>query len=266
MAVRIHPTSLVAAGAELAADVEVGPFAIVGARVTIGAGSKIGAHAVIDGRVTLGRNNQVHPHAVLGGPPQDKKYAGEDTALVIGDDNTIREFCTFSTGTVQGGGTTRVGSRNWVMAYVHIAHDCVIGDDCVLANTATLGGHVEVGDWAILGGLCAVHQFVRIGAHAFVGGGSMMVQDLPPYTMCQGYPAAPRGINVEGLKRRGFDADSIALLRRAFKLLYRDKLSAAEAVAAIEALAASDAQTDDQRQRLLLLARFVADSSRGIMR
>ncbi|MFN7572487.1 MAG: acyl-ACP--UDP-N-acetylglucosamine O-acyltransferase [Betaproteobacteria bacterium] len=263
---RIHPSAQVAAGARLDDDVEIGPLAVIGPRVTLGAGSRIGSHVVIDGRTTLGRNNVVHAHAVLGGPPQDKKYAGEDTALIIGDDNTIREFCTFSTGTVQGGGTTRVGSRNWVMAYVHVAHDCIVGDDCVLANTATLGGHVEVGDWAILGGMCAVHQFVRIGAHAFVGGGSMMVQDLPPYTMCQGYPAQPRGINVEGLKRRGFDAESIALLRRAFKLLYRDNLGAAEAVAAIEALARDEAQTDAQRQPLLLLAQFVASSTRGIMR
>lgn len=262
----VHPSALVAAGARIAADVEVGPFAVIGPQVVIGPGCRIGSHAVIDGRTTLGRNNVVHAHAALGGPPQDKKYAGEDTALVIGDDNTIREFCTFSTGTAPGGGVTRIGSRNWVMAYVHVAHDCVVGDDCVLANTATLAGHVEVGDWAILGGMCAVHQFVRIGPHAFVGGGSMLVQDLPPYTICQGYPAAPRGINAEGLKRRGFGADTIALLRRAYKLLYRDQLGAAEAVAAIESLARDEAPGDAQRQPLLRLAQFVATSARGIMR
>jgi UDP-N-acetylglucosamine acyltransferase len=263
---RIHPSALVDPAAELADDAEIGPFAVIGAQVRIGAGSRIGAHAVIDGRTTLGRANKVHAHAVLGGAPQDKKYAGEPTELVLGDDNTIREFCTFSTGTAQGGGVTRIGSRNWIMAYVHLAHDCVVGDDCVLANAATFGGHVHIGDWAVVGGLSAVHQFVRIGAHAMAGGGSMLVQDLPPYTICQGYPAAPRGINVEGLKRRGFDADSIALLRRAYKLLYRDNLGAAEAVAAIEALARAEAQTDMQRARLLLLANFVAASARGVMR
>jgi UDP-N-acetylglucosamine acyltransferase len=263
---RIHPSALVDPAAELAADVEVGPFALIGPQVKIGAATSIGAHAVIDGRTTLGRGNRVHPHAVLGGPPQDKKYAGEPTELIIGDDNAIREFCTFSTGTAQGGGVTRIGSRNWIMAYVHIAHDCVIGNDCVLANAATFGGHVEVGDWAVVGGLSAVHQFVRVGAHAMAGGGSMLVQDLPPYTICQGYPAAPRGVNVEGLKRRGFDAHSIVLLRRAYKLVYRDNLGATEAVAAIEALARTDAQNDVQRERLLLLAQFVAASARGVMR
>ncbi len=260
---RVHATAIVEPGAELADDVEIGPYAVVGARVKIGAGCRIGPHAVISGRTTLGRNNRVYSHAALGGEPQDKKYAGEDTALEIGDNNTIREFCTFNTGTVQDGGVTRVGHNNWIMAYVHIAHDVVVGDNCILANNATLAGHVKLGDWVILGGMTGVHQFVHVGAHAMTGGGSILLQDLPPFVMSQGNPAAPHGLNSEGLKRRGFAPEAVALLRKAYKAIYREGLTAAEACAAIERLAAEEPA---HAAHLEQLRRFVLGSQRGIIR
>ncbi|MCA3219448.1 MAG: acyl-ACP--UDP-N-acetylglucosamine O-acyltransferase [Burkholderiales bacterium] len=260
---RVHPTAIIEQGAELADDVEVGPFAIVGAKARIGAGCRIAAHAVIAGRTTLGRGNRVFSHAVLGGEPQDKKYAGEDTALVIGDDNTIREFCTFNTGTVQDGGVTRVGSNNWVMAYVHIAHDVQVGDNCILANNATLAGHVKLGDWVILGGMTGVHQFVRVGSHAMTGGGSILLQDLPPFVICQGNPAAPHGLNGEGLKRRGFAPEAVSLLRKAYKTIYREGLTVAEAVESLRRLAADEPAHADHVEQLRT---FVLDSQRGIVR
>jgi UDP-N-acetylglucosamine acyltransferase len=260
---RIHATALVDPAADLDGDVEVGPYAIIGPKVRIGAGSTIGAHAVISGRTTLGRDNRVFAHAVLGGEPQDKKYAGEDTELVIGDGNTIREFCTFNTGTAQGGGITRVGNDNWVMAYVHVAHDVRVGDHCVLANAATLAGHTQVGDWVILGGLTGVHQFVRIGEHAMTGGGSVLLQDLPPYVICQGNPAAPHGLNSEGLKRRGFAPEAVTLLRRAYKAVYREGFTVAEAAEAIERLAQGEPAHGAHLRRL---RQFVLDSQRGIVR
>lgn len=260
---RIHPTAVVAAGAELADDVEVGPYALVGPRVRVGAGTTIGAHAVIDGLTTIGRNNRIFAHAVLGGVPQDKKYAGEPTRLEVGDDNLIREFCTFNTGTVQGGGVTRVGSRNWIMAYVHVAHDCLLGDDCILANSAQLAGHVVVGDWAILGGMTGVHQFVRIGAHAMTGAGSILLQDLPPFVICQGNPAQPHGLNVEGLKRRGFAPDAIAVLRRAYRIVYRNGLTVAEAAAQLDRLAQEQPAHGAVVQQLRA---FIAAAGRGIVR
>jgi UDP-N-acetylglucosamine acyltransferase len=260
---RIHPTAIIEPGAELADDVEIGPYAIVGPKVRIGAGCRIASHAVIAGRTTLGRNNRVFSHAALGGEPQDKKYAGEDTELVIGDDNTIREFCTFNTGTAQDGGTTRVGSNNWIMAYVHIAHDVQVGDNCILANNATLAGHVKLGDWVILGGMTGVHQFVRVGAHAMSGGGSILLQDLPPYVICQGNPAAPFGLNSEGLKRRGFAPEAVSLLRKAYKAIYREGQTVAEAAEAIARLAAD---APNHAFHLTQLRQFVLDSQRGIIR
>jgi UDP-N-acetylglucosamine acyltransferase len=260
---RVHATALVDPKAELADDVSVGPYAIIGPQVRIGAGSSVGAHAVIVGRTTIGERNRIFPHAALGGEPQDKKYRGEDTELVIGNDNTIREFCTFNTGTVQGGGITRVGSDNWVMAYVHLAHDVVVGDHCILANNASLAGHAVVGDWVILGGLTGVHQFVRIGSHAMTGGASLLLQDLPPFVICQGNPAAPHGLNSEGLKRRGFAPEAIAALRRAYKAIYREGLTVAQAVAAIGQLAQDH---PEHRAHLDLLGSFVQDSTRGIVR
>ena len=260
---RVHPTAIVDPKAELADEVTVGPYAIIGPQVRIGAGTSVGAHATISGRTTIGARNRIFAHAALGGEPQDKKYRGEDTELVIGDDNTIREFCTFNTGTVQGGGVTRIGSDNWIMAYVHVAHDVVVGDHCILANNASLAGHAVVGDWVILGGLTGVHQFVRIGAHAMTGGASLLLQDLPPFVICQGNPAAPHGLNSEGLKRRGFAPEAIAVLRRAYKAIYREGLTVAEATAAIGRLA--DEQPA-QRAHLDLLRSFVQDSTRGIIR
>jgi len=260
---RVHRTALVDPGAELADDVEVGPYAVVGPRVRIGSGSSIGAHAVIEGRTSIGRNNRIFPHTAIGGVPQDKKYAGEDTELVIGDGNTIREFCTFNTGTAQGGGITRIGSDNWIMAYAHIAHDCRVGDHCILANAVTLGGHVELGDWVILGGLTAVHQFGRVGSHAMAGGGTILVQDLPPYVICNGNPAAAHGLNSEGLKRRGFSAEAIATLRRAYKVLYKEGLTAA---AACEQLLRMADEVPACAADLRALADFVGSSTRGIVR
>jgi UDP-N-acetylglucosamine acyltransferase len=260
---RLHPTALVDRQAELADDVEVGPYAIVGPRVRIGAGSSIGAHAVISGRTTIGRGNRIFPHAAIGGVPQDKKYAGEDTELAIGDGNTIREFCTFNIGTAEGGGVTRIGSDNWIMAYVHVAHDCRVGDHCILANAVTLAGHVELGDWVILGGLAAVHQFVRVGRHAMAGGGTILLQDLPPFVICNGNPAAAHGLNSEGLKRRGFDAETVAMLRRAYKVLYKEGLTASEACGQLLQMAeGSPAAAADLRA----LAEFVGASTRGIVR
>jgi UDP-N-acetylglucosamine acyltransferase len=260
---RVHPTALVDRGAEIADDVEIGPYAIVGPKVRIGAGSSVGAHAVILGRTAIGRRNRIFPHAAIGGEPQDKKYAGEDAELVIGDGNTIREFCTFNIGTAGGGGVTRIGSDNWIMAYAHIAHDCRLGDHCVVANAVTLAGHVDIGDWVILGGLTAIHQFVRIGSHAMAGGGSILLQDLPPFVICSGNPAAAHGLNSEGLKRRGFSAEAIGALRRAYKAVYREGLTAGKACARIEAMAA---ELPDSAAALRELADFVRDSRRGIVR
>ena len=258
-----HATASVDAAAELAADVQVGPYAVIGARVRIGAGSTVGAHAVIDGRTMIGARNRIHPHASIGGPPQDKKYAGEDTALEIGDDNTIREFCTINTGTVQGGGVTRIGNDNWIMAYVHVAHDCRVGSHTILANAVQLAGHVHIDDWAIVGGLSGVHQFSRVGAHAMVGFQSHVGQDVPPFMTVAGHPLAVAGINAEGLRRRGFSAERIAVVKRMHRLLYRDGLTLAAATAAIESLAQ---ETPEAQPDVALMLGFLAGAARGIAR
>jgi UDP-N-acetylglucosamine acyltransferase len=229
MSGRIHASALVHAGARLAPDVEVGPYSIVGEHVEVGEGSRIGAHVVIDGRVRIGKRNQIWHFASIGAPPQDKKYAGEPTAVEIGDDNTIREYVTINRGTAHDAGVTRVGNENWVMAYVHFAHDCQIGNKTIFANACQLAGHVSVGDWAILGATTLVHQFVHIGAHAFTGMGTYLPQDLPPYVTAAGNMAKPYGINSEGLKRRGFSPDTIQGLKRAYRTLYRSGLGLAEA-------------------------------------
>ena len=260
---RIHSTALVDRTSELADDVEVGPYSIVGARVRIGAGTVLGPHVVISGRTTIGRGNRFFPFCSIGGAPQDKKYAGEDTELVIGDGNTVRECCTISLGTTQGGGVTRIGSDNWIMAYAHIAHDCVVGDHTILANNATLAGHVTVGDWVVIGGLSAVHQFCSVGPHAMAGGGSIVLRDIPPYVMCNGNPAEPHGINTEGLKRRGFEAETINLLRRAYRLLYKEGMTTVEAVSALAAMAAEHPVSAGA---IGLLKDFVSNSQRGIIR
>ena len=260
---RIHATAIVDPKAELADDVEIGPYSVLGPKVRIGGGSVVGPHVVIGGRTTIGRGNRFFPFCSIGGTPQDKKYAGEETDLVIGDGNTVRECCTISLGTAQGGGITRIGSDNWVMAYVHIAHDCSVGDHTILANNATLAGHVSLGDWVIIGGLSAVHQFCSVGPHAMAGGGTIVLRDIPPYVMCNGNPAEPHGINTEGLKRRGIDAGTINLLRRAYRALYRDGLTTAEAVTALAAMAAENPAS---AAAIGLLGDFVRDSQRGIIR
>ena len=256
---RIHPSAIIDVGAEIAIDVEIGPYAVIGAGVRIGAGSRIGPHCVIEGPTLIGRGNRIWQFSSLGGAPQDKKYTGEATRLEIGDNNTIREFCTLNRGTVQDAGVTRIGSDNWIMAYAHIAHDCVVGDHTIFANNAQLAGHVHVGDWAILGGFTVVHQFVRIGAHAMSAMGAILLKDLPPYVTCAGNPAAPHGINSEGLKRRGFTTVQIDSVRRAYKTLYKSGLLLEEARRELHA--AGGAQ-----EAVKPLADFVAASSRGIMR
>ncbi len=261
---QIHPTALVDAGAELASTVQVGPYAVIGASVRIAEGTRIGAHCVIDGPCSIGRDNTVHAHACLGGAPQDMKYKGEPTELVIGDRNTIREFCTFNRGTVQDTGVTRVGDDNWIMAYVHIAHDVQVGNRTILANNATLAGHVHIGDWVLVGGLTGVHQFCRIGAHAMTGFQSHVNQDVPPFMMVHGHPLSVTGFNVEGLRRRGFSRDRIAQVKRMHRLLYRDGLTldaAKKAIAALSSQAPEGGDTD-----LQLMLEFMAASTRGIAR
>ncbi|MEO8937484.1 MAG: acyl-ACP--UDP-N-acetylglucosamine O-acyltransferase [Burkholderiaceae bacterium] len=260
---RIHPTALVDPRAELAADVAVGAYSVVGPHVTIGAATVIASHVVIEGRTTIGARNRIAAYNAIGGDPQDKKYAGEPTRLEIGDDNLIREFGTFNIGTVQGGGVTRIGDDNWIMAYVHVAHDCIVGSHTIFANKAQIAGHAEVGDWAILGGDTGVHQFVRIGDHAITGIGTMLRQDVPPFTMVSGDPAAPHGINVEGLKRRGFDPATIAALKAAYKALYRSGMTLDEARAAIDVQAGEPGPASDA---LRTLHGFLGTATRGIVR
>jgi UDP-N-acetylglucosamine acyltransferase len=259
----VHPTAVVDAGAELAADVSVGPYAIIGAGVRVGAGTQIGAHCVIEGPTSIGRDNRISSHTALGCAPQDKKYAGEPTELRIGDRNTIFQFCTFSRGTAQDGGVTRVGDDNWIMAYVHLAHDVQLGSRTILANNATLAGHVHVGDWAIIGGLTGIHQFCKVGAHVMTGFQSHVSQDIPPFMTVSGNPLSVHGFNAEGLRRRGFSRERIGLVKQMHKLLYRDGLTLDAAKAAIAALAGSVEGGDADLQMLL---DFLAVSTRGIVR
>ena len=225
----IHATALVDPMAELDSSVSVGPYTVIGPHVRVGPGTRIGAHCVIEGHTTIGRDNHIFQFNSLGAIPQDKKYAGEPCELVIGDGNTIREFCTFNIGSPGGGGVTRVGDDNWIMAYVHLAHDCVVGKHTIFANNAQLAGHVHVGDWAILGGFTLAHQFVRIGAHSFTALSSILVADLPPFVMCQGQPAQARSMNFEGLRRRDFSAERISAVKAMHKALYRDDLTLEQA-------------------------------------
>jgi UDP-N-acetylglucosamine acyltransferase len=255
----IHPTAIVHPGAKLGRGTSVGPYSIVGEHVEIGEGTSVGAHVVIDGRTRIGADNRIFAFSSLGGPPQDKKYAGEPTRLEIGDRNTIREFCTFNCGTVQDAGVTRLGDDNWIMAYVHIAHDCQVGNNTVFANNAALAGHVRVGDWAILGGYTMVHQFVSIGAHAMTAIATVLLQDLPPYVTAAGNTAKPFGINSEGLRRRGFSPDVIARIKTAYKTLYRAGLSLEDARRELRAMAESSPE-------IAPLAEFLADSRRSIVR
>ena len=255
----IHPTAIVHPGARLGASVTVGPYSIIGEHVEIGDNTRIGPHVVIEGHTRIGCDNEIFQFCSIGAVPQDKKYDEEPTRLEIGDRNTIREFCSFNVGTSQDVGVTRIGSDNWVMAYVHVAHDCQVGDHAIFANNATLAGHVHVGDWAILGGFTGVHQFVRVGAHSFCGVGTVLLQDLPPFVTVAGNPAKPHGINSEGLRRRGYSAEAIAAIKRAYRALYRSGLSLDEARSRIGEIAA------DQPE-VLPFREFIASSARGVVR
>lgn len=255
----IHPSAIVHPGAKIAPGVSVGPYSIVGEHVEIGEGTSIGPHVVIEGRTRIGSQNRISAFSALGGPPQDMKYGGEETALEIGDRNTIREYCTFNCGTAQDAGVTRIGSDNWIMAYVHIAHDCQVGNHAIFANVATLAGHVHVGDYALLGGFTGAHQFVSIGAHSITGVATVLLQDLPPYVMAAGNTAKPFGINSEGLKRRGFSAAKIAAVKKAYKTLYRSGLALKDARKNIAVQAKSCAE-------LQVLLDFLDSSRRGIIR
>ncbi len=263
MATNIHKTAIVDSAATIADDVQIGPYCIVGPDVSIGTGTVLGPHCVIDGHTTIGQNNTFYRFCSVGGMPQDKKYAGEPTRLEIGDNNMFREYVTLNTGTVQDVGVTRIGSDNWVMAYVHVAHDCQIGSHTILANGVQMGGHVHIGDWAIVGGLAAVHQFGKVGAHAMVGGSSALHMDVPPFVMGSGNPCVPVGVNVEGLKRRGFAPEAIAALREAYKTLYRRGLTLEQARAQLLERQAAEPLAKDVLQTLL---DFLAASARGIIR
>jgi UDP-N-acetylglucosamine acyltransferase len=253
MTARVHPTAVVDPGAKLGENVRIGPYCVVGAEVEIGDGTILGAHCSVTGPTRIGRNNHFHGHAAIGGDPQDKKFAGERTELAIGDDNVVREFTTISRGTGNGGGVTRVGNGNWFLAYVHVAHDCNVGNGCVFSNNATLAGHVEVGDQVILSGFVGVHQFCRIGAHAFIGMGAFVNGDVPPFVMvAQDTYGRPRGINAEGLKRRGFDATRVSAIKRAYRTLY---VSGAKLEDALEQLRDSAAESDDVRAMLEFIQR-----------
>lgn len=260
---RIHPTAIVDRGAELAPDVVVGPYTVIGPEVVIAEGTQVGAHCVIEGRTTIGRDNRIFQFNSIGALPQDMSHGGEQTQLQIGDRNTIREFCTFNTGTFKEEGVTRVGSDNWIMAYVHLAHDVRLGSHCVLANGVTLAGHVHVGDWATIGGLSGVLQFVHIGAHAMVGFQAHVSQDVPPFLTVDGNPLTMRAVNLVGLRRRGFSDGRQALIRQMHKLLYRSNLTLEQALGQIAALKGSTPDGDADVQRML---DFLASSQRGIVR
>jgi UDP-N-acetylglucosamine acyltransferase len=259
----VHATAIVDPAAELAEGVDIGPYAVIGPQVRVGANTRIGPHTVVEGRTTIGRDNKIFQFCSVGGAPQDKKYAGEPTELVIGDGNTIREFCTLNTGTAQDGGVTRVGDDNWIMAYVHIAHDCQVGNHTILANAVQLAGHVHLGDWVILGGLTGVHQFVRVGAHAMAGFSTRLSQDLPPFIMASGNPVGAQGFNQEGLRRRGFSAERIAVVKQMHRALYRKGLTLADACAEIESQRGQVPEADGE---ITLMLGFLAAAERGIVR
>ena len=255
----IHPTAIVSDSAVLADDVELGAYCVIGNEVVVEAGCRIGSHVVINGPTRIGRSNRIYQFCSLGDDPQDKKYAGEPTRLEIGNNNTIREFCTISRGTVQDQGLTTIGNDNWIMAYVHIAHDCRIGNQCIFANNATLAGHVHVDDWAIFGGFTGAHQFCRIGAHSFLGMYAGTSRDVPAYTMISGQPPSPKGINSEGLKRRGFSAEQIRNIRNAYRVVYRSGLKLTEAIAELEGQIADNPELE-------LFVNSLKSSERGIIR
>jgi len=255
----IHETAIVSKEASIDSSVKIGPYAVIESGVQIGANTEIGAHCFIKGPTTIGERNRIYPFSSIGDDPQDKKYAGETTQLIIGNGNTIREYCTLNRGTEQAGGVTRLGNNNWLMAYVHIAHDCNVGDETIFANNVTLAGHVNVGDYVIFGGFSGVHQFGRVGAHAFVANNAAVNRDVPPYFMAAGQPAVPRGVNVEGLKRRGFDATQLRNIKNAFRLLYRSGLRLEEAREKISEQSA-------EQPELQIFSEFFELSERSIIR
>ena len=255
----IHPTAVIADSARIDDNVEIGPYSIIGDDVEIGSGTRIDSHVVINGPTTIGRDNHIYQFASVGDDPQDKKYADEPTRLTIGDRNTIREFCTISRGTIQDTGHTILGDDNWIMAYVHIAHDCVVGNKTIMANNVTLAGHVHVDDWVIFGGFSGAHQFAKIGAHAFLGMYAGVNRDVPAYTMVSGQPAVPRGIYSEGLKRRDFSEEQIRNLKNAYRLVYRKGLTLTEAIEEIERLC-------DSQPELVIFLESLRASERGLIR
>lgn len=255
----IHPTAIVSEAASIADDVQIGPYSIIGDNVEIGRGTRIDSHAVVNGPTTIGEDNHIYQFASIGDDPQDKKYADEPTTLKIGDRNTIREFCTISRGTTQDKGETILGDDNWIMAYVHIAHDCVIGNKTIMANNATLAGHVHVGDWVIFGGFSGAHQFCKVGAHSFIGMYAGVNRDVPAYVTASGTPGAPRGINSEGLKRRGFSAEQIRNIKDAYRLVYRKGLKLSEAIDEI-------AERCESQPELQIFLDSLRSSDRGIIR
>jgi len=262
---KIHPSAIVDPRAELDSTVLVGPYTVIGAGVHVDAGTTIGAHCVLEGRTRIGRDNRIFQFNSLGAIPQDKKYAGEPCELVIGDRNTVREFCTFNIGSPGDVGVTRVGDDNWIMAYVHLAHDCQVGNNTIFANNSQLAGHVQVGDWAILGGFTVVHQFVRLGAHCMTAMCSLLFADLPPFVMCQGQPAQARSMNFEGLRRRGYSPQRIACVKAMHKALYRDNLGLEDARQRIAALALGQPEVADD---VALMTSFLdrVTPGRGIVR
>jgi UDP-N-acetylglucosamine acyltransferase len=255
----IDAHAIVSPRAELAADVTVGPFTVIGPDVRIGPRTIVGPHVVINGPTVIGADNRIFQFASIGDAPQDKKYKGEPTRLEIGDRNVFRESCTVNRGTTHDKGVTRVGHDNLFMAYSHVAHDCLVGDNAIFANCAALGGHVEIGDWVILGGLTAVHQFVKIGSHAFLAGGAIVTRDVPPYVMVSGNPGQPHAVNSEGLKRRGFDEEQIRNIRDAYRIVYRSDLRLTEALEKLQPMAAT-------RGEIRHFVDFIAGSTRSIVR
>jgi len=255
----IDPRAVISPEAEIAEDVEIGPFAVIGPGVSIGGGTRVGPHAVINGPTTLGRDNQVFQFASVGDAPQDRKYAGEATRLEIGDRNVFREFCTINRGTAGGRGVTTIGNDCLFMAYSHVAHDCRVGDQCILSNCTALAGHVDLGSWVILSGYAGIHQFCKVGAHAFLANNAAVTRDVPPYLLVAGSPAEPKGVNSEGLKRRGFESGQIANIKSAYRLLYRSGLKLAEATEQLRALVPSQPELEP-------FVEFLAASERSIIR
>ena len=261
--IKIHPTAIVDSKAQIDDDVSIGAYSIIGPQVCLGKGTSIASHCVVEGQTTIGQNNTIYAFNSIGCAPQDKKYAGENTSLVVGNHNTIHEYCTLSLGTVGDGGVTRVGDHNWIMAYVHLAHDVQLGSQTILANNATLAGHVHIGDYAVIGGLTGIHQFVHVGAHVMIGFGSAISQDVLPFTTVDGNPAKVHGCNLEGLRRRGFTKNRMNLIKTMYRLIFRDNLTLENATKQIEVIETS---TSEEKNDISLVLDFLKHSNRGLVR